>query len=163
MGCDIHVYREAKINGKYESLDTWVDGDGLGYLDIPYEHDNFQGRDYGLFTLLATVRGCSEYSLDPKGIPEDCCDEVRAVIDGWGVDGHSHSYLTLTELKKLYVRAYNDYDYESQLCNGLDSLYDLVKLFDGHIGPEGSILPSGQGEGGSPNGEDARIVFFFDN
>jgi len=35
---------------------------------------------------------------EPRGLPENVSAEVKAESDEWGIDGHSHSWLTLAEL-----------------------------------------------------------------
>lgn len=106
MGCDIHVRCEY-LNGS----GVWTDCDY--YKRNPYynaeEPDGeeeflvaplYDSRDYSLFAILADVRnyGVTEYIDEPRGKPEDCNEHIQADIDRWGVDGHSHSYLTLREL-----------------------------------------------------------------
>lgn len=56
--------------------------------------------DYDLYAILANVRNYSgaEYISNPKGVPDDCNKYIKKDIEEWGVDGHSHSYLTLREL-----------------------------------------------------------------
>lgn len=55
MGCDIHAYPE------YFEMDRWW---SIGQRINP-------GRNYSVFTELAKVRGISDTSLDPKGLPSD--------------------------------------------------------------------------------------------
>lgn len=94
MGCDIHLHVEKKVNGK------WVEVPDVGY-------DN---RNYKVFAILANVRngygfaGCPtgrgfKSISEPKGLPDDASKEVKEHSESWGVDGHSHSYLTLKELE----------------------------------------------------------------
>ena len=109
MGCDIHTYVEVKRN--VNSLEKWTTADyykkNRYYADYPDEGKQYEvvhiydDRNYGLFSLLADVRNYSnnEPISQPKGLPEDCCDEIRKESDDYGCDGHSHSYFTLKELK----------------------------------------------------------------
>lgn len=104
MGCDIHMHLEYKKNGKW-----WC---GNYYRINPYYYEKgsnepkytkecwCESRDYGLFATLANVRNYSgnDYIDDPRGLPEDVTAEVEEDSDYWGIDGHSHSYLTLREL-----------------------------------------------------------------
>lgn len=50
--------------------------------------------------MLAGVRNGSGIIpiCDPKGVPEDASEEYLDQVDKWGIDGHSHSYLTVEEL-----------------------------------------------------------------
>jgi hypothetical protein len=80
-----------------------------------------------------------------KGLPVDVTTEVCDISDDWGVDGHSHSYLTVKELidskyykmsdKELYDIGMGSFFFK----NVVDSLLRL----------------------GDP--EDVRVVFWFDN
>jgi hypothetical protein len=53
-----------------------------------------------MFSILANVRnyGETEYIDEPRGLPEDVTEMVKEDAENWGIDGHSHSYLTLKEL-----------------------------------------------------------------
>lgn len=52
--------------------------------------------------LVAALGGSNMEGLAPvsssKGVPEDCCKEIKKEIDRWGEEGFSHSYLSLKEL-----------------------------------------------------------------
>jgi hypothetical protein len=101
MGCDIHIYRERQINGRWESVDTWSDKYGDGE-NVPYGEQCYEGRNYDLFGLLAKgVRREFDCSFEPRGIPLQCDPRIKAVFDGWSVDAHNHSYLYLHELREL--------------------------------------------------------------
>jgi hypothetical protein len=119
MGCDIHLFIEKKDEGgKWQVFDykaefangTYDDGsrklDYEGLFDSPF----YAGRNYNLFAILADVRNGSGFAgcdtgdgfnpiAAPKGLPEDVTPEVKAESDGWDIDGHSHSYFTVAELK----------------------------------------------------------------
>lgn len=71
----------------------------------------YNGRNYDLFSMLADVRNGyvsngNTYMItpidDPRGVPSDASDAYKEYVDEWGVDGHSHSYFTLTELDTPY-------------------------------------------------------------
>jgi hypothetical protein len=108
MGCDIHLYTE-KLKS-VNSVDKWVNCDHwklnpyFGYDEYEEEWELvslYRGRNYGLFSLLAGVRGNDEI-CPPKGLPDDVSDIIKKNSDRWGSDGHSHSYFTLAELKEYY-------------------------------------------------------------
>lgn len=72
-------------------------------------HWLYSNRNYDLFAILANVRngmgvaGCDTGDgfipiAFPRGTPVDVSTEINEAINGWGCDGHSHSYLTLREL-----------------------------------------------------------------
>lgn len=109
MGCDIHLYTEKKI--KWENkpefwhccdsfqLNEWHEFDG----EPPYYVKSiYDGRNYELFTALADVRHCDGIDVidKPRGLPKDVSPTVKKESDDWGVDGHSHSWLTAEELFK---------------------------------------------------------------
>lgn len=153
MGCDIHLFVEAKKNtgwevcnppktkAKLEDLthmkdpENWIKEypyDGLGYYwNYAYsrtygDYDTYEegyldkgepvpwriGRDYDLFAMLADVRngrgfaGCKtgegfNVIAKPKGLPTNASLQVVRASNNWGIDGHSHSWLTLDEIKKF--------------------------------------------------------------
>lgn len=119
MGCDIHLFVEKKIAGKWQAVK------GVNELEVQYiegirkggELEEywtrrlqelqegtfdylFDGRHYLLFEVLAGVR--AKHDLvpisEPKGLPEDGSPEALASSQEWGMDGHSHSWLTAAEL-----------------------------------------------------------------
>jgi hypothetical protein len=114
MGCDIHLYVERLVNGKWESADQWEPNkyageDGEPDKNIPYGKRFYSDRNYNLFAILADVRNGSGFAGcdtgngfvpidDPRDIPEDASEEVKAEAERWGSDGHSHSWFTVAEL-----------------------------------------------------------------
>ena len=101
MGCDIHLYKEKKINGIWVTADeVWRDEYDEGTLDVPYA-SNFNYRHYPLFGFLS--RGVRQQVLNqsfvPRGMPFNACKEVVDINDVYRDDHHSHSYLSLSELK----------------------------------------------------------------
>jgi hypothetical protein len=61
----------------------------------------YSGRNYELFGILAGVRDRNNDSIDdPRGLPEDVCEVTKKESDRWDSDGHSHSWVTLKELKE---------------------------------------------------------------
>lgn len=99
MGCDIHMYKEVQVAGEWVSADKWSDDEyEPGRKEVSYK-DRFTDRNYKLFGMLVDgVRSSSPFSFKPRGLPHDVTDVVKEESDGWGVDGHSHSYLFLHEL-----------------------------------------------------------------
>jgi len=84
MGCDIHILVEAKHK----------DSKGWFLTDLDFNIN----RDYDLFKRIAGVRGPGPA---PLGFPEDISDGSKFTIDRWGVDGHSHTYMSIEDLCKL--------------------------------------------------------------
>jgi len=113
MGCDIHLFTERKISINNEQ--KWVNADNWK-LNPYYEENNEDGeskyelnsayghRNYALFSILADVRNDSENKpiAEPKGLPEDISEVVKAESDKWDGDGHSHSFFTMKELYDYY-------------------------------------------------------------
>lgn len=118
MGCDIHSFVEIKHKktGKWEKAtgfksDSYnANSDYFGTDEYLKGSSLLDGRNYSMFAILADVRngygfaGCDTgdairpISL-PKGLPDDVSDEVKQESDEWGVDGHSHSWLTAEEIQ----------------------------------------------------------------
>lgn len=101
MGCDIHLYREKHVGGKWLTADEWANPYGDDVADVPWEQ-RFTDRNYNLFSILADVGTREEppYKFEPRGMPPVLSDEVKAA---WadGDAGHSGSFLYLHELKEL--------------------------------------------------------------
>lgn len=112
MGCDIHCYVEKRDGSKWVSADRWEPCEyepDSGRKTVPYGSRIYSGRNYDLFGILADVRNGRGFAgirtgagfnpiSEPKGLPVDVSPEVKAESEGWGCDGHSHSWLTLSEL-----------------------------------------------------------------
>ena len=97
MGCDIHGWAEIKENDQWKLCDS-VFTDWRGNPTSEF----YDGRNYQLFSILANVRNSNKItpiSL-PKGMPYDYSAEYKKEIKDWGLDGHSHSYLTLKEIQE---------------------------------------------------------------
>ena len=104
MGCDIHIYTEKKDReGNWNCVDFFVPNTMFGkYEDEIKEFEIkefYHDRDYELFGALAGVRGEIPH-IDQKGFPEDASERLKNLNKDYGCDGHSHSYLTLGELKE---------------------------------------------------------------
>lgn len=84
MGCDIHLFAEVKINGKWEHY---------GEIRFP--------RRYAAFGYLAGVR-CPEFRAIPdRAFPTDLALMTQIHYDHWESDGHSHGYLIGEEIPKF--------------------------------------------------------------
>lgn len=151
MGCDIHIYTEIRPSGKlsWESKDSVeeipsqdgeIDYDTSSYIHIP--------RNYNLFALLAKVRGEYDCSLEcKKEIPEDASETTQREFKQFGCDGHSHSWLTLTEVKKHLTKIFIT---SSDVRWAIED-YQHIKDRMENLKTEGM------------SNEDVRIVFWFDN
>jgi len=162
MGCDIHAHLEIKLVPKdfREQVKGALNQTSGWYYYSPITIH----RNYHLFALMADVRNNGSISpiADPKGMPEDASLITRMNKDGWGVDGHSHSWLGIDELVILeeYCRKHkikswgsyriaDDHDYEPFLNVFLFGNYiQELKTYPEHYPAEL---------------EDVRLVFWFDN
>jgi len=128
MGCDIHAAVEKKVG------DHWVMIDRLEYPQKAVE------RNYKRFSALAGVRGTGP---DPKGLPEDISESAKLFVEEWEGDGHSHSFLELTEAAKIFLATDFDRDGDFKNKYPLSYFFDIddEKVQVGHY----------------------RLVFWFDN
>lgn len=96
MGCDIHLFVEAK-------------NPGTGKWEHRPDAPHYDRRSYSAFAILANVRNGYGFAgvktgdgfniiAEPKGIPEDISPEANRASKDWGCDGHSHSFLNLKEM-----------------------------------------------------------------
>ena len=105
MGCDIHLYVEKQVEGKWHAVtagnwnhetlepgenrrETYLDDEERAAGRIP--NDWFGDRNYELFAFLADVRNYQRLTspiCQPKGLPSDVSDAVKKESEGWGCDG----------------------------------------------------------------------------
>jgi hypothetical protein len=176
MGCDIHVYIEKRI-GKDS---VWTADEGH-HLEVEFEgspdervwvHEcSAAGRDYELFGLLAGVRSYGDECLyQPRELPADLSEKVRLAAENWGMDGHSHTYLTLSEFtecveKSGYKLGANKsseafYEWDGRKFSDLPESYTtIINYCNKWINDYkvDNILLNTQHE------PEVRIVFWFDN
>lgn len=150
MGCDIHMFREVRRDGQWECLEsTYEDNHGSDEEPDMLLHleDLAISRNYWLFGLLAAgVRTEWEFSWQPRGIPEDASEAVRADHALWDSDAHSASWLSLPEIREKAAELLILPDQKSAQC--FAELADLQNQLD---------WPTDAAP------EDCRIVFWFDN
>lgn len=84
MGCDIHAHVEIKINN------TWHHYNKIGLQ-----------RNYELFGKMAGVRGDAKPIAEPRGLPPDLSVVTKMEADRYGIDGHTHSWLTIGEMARV--------------------------------------------------------------
>jgi hypothetical protein len=188
MGCDIHAMIERK------SRYGWVNS---GDPDV--------GRNYEMFAVLAGVRNYDGITpiAEPRGLPsfkafktysdgeqyiewadynEKPCYEMEAMAERYGVDGHSHSWLTLVEIKAFDT---TQTVHDGALVVGRDEA-GAVKMTarwssgptEGPVGERRILTWPGEDEPTSwlhlikcmeqakfedQSDEEIRLVFFFDN
>ena len=111
MGCDIHLFQEKKVDGKWVTADKWsLDPErGIESEYVSYKDALYSGRNYRLFSVLAGVRNGAGFAgvrtgdpvtpiSQPRGVPDDCCVQCKAEVERWGRNAHSHSWLTLDDI-----------------------------------------------------------------
>ena len=136
MGCDIHLFTEIKINGK------WITH------SIPRAD-----RNYELFELMAGVRGeNSKAIVEPKGLPNDMGEITSMYAKHWEGDSHTGSWFNAQEICILYKEIRS-----KKIIRGAIGL-DLCGYFFGGDWSEfveyRETLPK--------EVEDIRFVFWFD-
>ncbi|MFZ3468569.1 hypothetical protein ACODT3_34335 [Streptomyces sp. 4.24] len=91
MGTDIHGFVECVV----EDDEPWV-----AAVDIELLH---HGRSYDAFGCLFGMRNFAGFRplAEDRGLPKDVSDVVRAQFADWGVDGHSPTWISWAELKRV--------------------------------------------------------------
>lgn len=104
-----------------ESMERYGEMDDY-YAPKRYVDWIWGGRNYNLFGVLAGVRSSDVPQIDePRGLPEDASPYVEKESNYWGWDGHSHSYLTLRDIK--------EFDWEQGLTDSGWVTEDVYKQF----------------------------------
>jgi hypothetical protein len=195
MGCDIHMFLEYRVGDgpwqadvhhnppplkscitqKYAPLRV-CDQCSAGQEEACHEHgyDNAPqqisatSRDYRLFGALAGVRCIGP---EPKGLPGDISALIKQAADYIGNDGHSHSYISLEEFKKILQRP--DLEYTSNANS--DAFYEKWGKNGASQAPQSYSTIVNYGEKlqadrladqmllGDNLKVDVRLVFWFDN
>ncbi len=161
MGCDIHMYRERRVNGVWETDTLKEANDPADPTYYDFESGmRSGGRDYYLFAILSGVRSYGPMSIAPpaedRGFPDDVTDINNDCKEQWDSDGHSHGYLDMAELSALIEKyhqapvlheptARDDFGYAHQVLCQLKENAHARGYFAG-------LEP-----------EDCRILFFYDN
>lgn len=141
MGCDIHLHIEYRVNGKWE------------HYAAPHVN-----RWYGLFSVMAGVRGGHKPIVEPRGFPEDATMFTRWEYERFGIDAHSASYLQNREILQLSNWLQKRSEIDGKFYNlehtvlhtymGGNGLCDFLE-YDGEYAPKGT--------------DAVRLVFWFDN
>lgn len=137
MGCDIHHFFEVRRGNRWYSVHAEIPSPyGGGEVSLLGAPD--LGRNYSLFGHLAGVRHSPVLGpiAEPRGLPEDISPEVQRQADFWEDDAHSHSWLTLKEIR-------DNQDRHRQLV-------DLAEHMTWSLWGYG-------------RGDSVRMVFWFDN
>lgn len=145
MGCDIHLHVEIKIGGQWHH----------------YSHPRIN-RDYELFGKMAGVRGEEQPLAEPRGLPADATF-TTAFCSGYdGSDGHSHSWLSSSEVATLV--AWWEERAKQHDCNCLADSFEWNRFGYLFGNSWDGFAKRTREEGGYPEAlEDFRFVFWFDN
>jgi hypothetical protein len=115
MGCDIHAFGEWRgDDGNWRPTHQW-DADEAEWANRIYTE-----RDYSLFALVAGVDDCCGIApLFPRrGIPANCCGDVRRAHEARAKDHHSATWVGLWELL--------EHDWTATVGRGLVPLAEYV-------------------------------------
>lgn len=128
MGCDIHLYLEKKVKGRWER----------------YEHESEidpTERNYNVFGFLCGVRciiPIKGYNrIGDRGIPEDTSYSEDRDGENYAYLGdHSFTHTTVKELKRLPWSKQDDHVRRSAFCRWLydafpDTKNDSVRILIG--------------------------------
>lgn len=146
------VYKEVEHEGKkYVIHDTWSD------INV--------GRNYNFFGFLADVRSSAGTAPIPRrGLPDGLSKEIKKASDDWSGDGHSHSYLSLSEFKEV-VRQYRETAIQEckqqhEEYGWAEDIYQpLIDYIEQGVRDKSYKCP----EGLFDTKAEARVVFWFDN
>lgn len=136
MGCDIHFVVEKKTEA------GWV---GVASTDYGYKPEA-KDRNYTFFGKLARVRG--EGERDPIGLPRDPSVLSNILVDEWGSDGHSLSW--------MMMRDFVDTWFDSQYPIKPDEKRRQFAAYDA-LGVEA------EDNEGTDISNKFRVIFLFDN
>lgn len=110
MGCDIHVYVEQQdFDGSWSCV-PWPHAQPERGTHGPFEWP----RDYRAFGFLGNQDPYRNHCRVPavaalRGLPDDVSRPVRAGFEKWGIDAHSPSWLTVSELADFdYSQTFED-------------------------------------------------------
>jgi hypothetical protein len=141
MGCDIHAFVEVNVPKK-----GWVMVHAVNYRFSG--GDNLASRNYQRFAALAGVRGEGPQA---KGVPKNASDGYKWHVEKWGIDGHSHSYLSAREAANIAHETRYGKDTERADAFERYNQRDLIEHYcDVTVWDEKDI-------------DKYRVVFFFDN
>ena len=158
MGCDIHLALECKVKDKWVAVkfkNEYQEDDGREFSS----RIRYPGRSYGLFNILSfnDVRVNREqlnFAWEPRDLPEDVSDQVQE--ESSSTDYHTHSHLTLSEIKKAIQTEQVLMVHET--TGGITDPWKgvLAGFYEWTQSKAAALLP------GIPESK-IRIVFWYDN
>jgi hypothetical protein len=150
MGCDIHVHTEIKVGGQWHH----------------YSQPRIS-RSYWLFALMAGVRTSEvvpQAMFPQRGLPEGLSFTTQLSADEWEADGHSHSWLTGSEMAKV-IAEYDRLRYDAaKQKEDRESWFSLEHECFGYLFGNGWDFNPDEdhGEAYPSCVEDVRVIFWFD-
>ena len=110
MGCDIHLVLERKHGERWIAVDTFCGHDIDNRTDnLDWAAPAATARNYKRFAALAGVRGNGP---SPHGVPNNASETTKFLVENYGDDGHSHSYLSLEKAIKIFAETEYWRDFE---------------------------------------------------
>jgi hypothetical protein len=156
MGCDIHLAIERNLKG------TWIPVKFLDAYDstsVTARLGGYHDRSYTLFNILSfndsrVPREKLNFVWEERGLPENVSDLVRQESDS--SDYHTHSYLTLSEIKEVIPTEQVLTVHE--LAQGITDPWkgELAEFYNWAQHRAKTLLP------GVPESQ-IRFVFWYDN
>ena len=103
----VPYWTERKRMWKEGKVDQWVEETEEEEIVDAKAFEIEVGRNYSLFSILADVRNYDDFTpiSQPKGLPQDVTEHIKALSDSYGCDGHSHSYISMQEFKDFTKEA----------------------------------------------------------
>jgi hypothetical protein len=144
MGCDIHAHVEVRIGNVWH------------HYSVPR-----LGRNYDMFSLMANVRNSGNITpiSPPKGLPPLLSQLTAFDALRWGPDGHSHSWLSASEMKRV-----EEYVLKEQFEGKYTEFYLwYMKCLGPIFGYTFGDFITYSEEIKEIGIDDARLVFWFDN
>ena len=165
MGADIHMVLEKRA--KVRDREVWIGVNAFPFVKATvfhYEaatqkHSHLLGktswqareRNYDMFAALAGVRGDGPA---PRDLPDDASDLTLLMADGWGEDGHSHSWMLMSEAMPIIVGS-------GQLGPQADAL--LAAFKHGTSAALNGYMENFWSMDDDETLDDYRLCFWFDN
>lgn len=165
MGADIHMVleRKDKTRGKWVGINNFNsrqahvhvrDKEGQYVAAEALVMWEARSRNYAMFAALAGVRGDGP---DPRGVPDDASDLALLEIDGWGADGHSHSWLPMSEALPIFMK--HQFNGDGAIIKARIGGKSLTELHMRVLSNEFAV----DFEPDREELDDYRLVFWFDN
>ena len=150
MGTDIHTWIQIKKNGKWETLNLYIEKKkDNNTKEYERAYTLVENRNYGLFGKLAGLRTWEDAIVPTRGWPDDITEDIQEEVEYL----FSPSYFDYCELKAL-ANTKDAISYYWDDEKGINVNEDWITYIDFVIDAYGEYYP---GAGGCGMG------FAFDN